>query len=96
MSEILEEFEDITEKRDSKGVSFYLKIFALVAIVTVFGIYVGDMLFGKSSLDVLLNLQSDKQSLEQRVESLKDKNAILQKEYFELKDLDPENKGYSE
>jgi hypothetical protein len=90
MSEILEEFEDITQKRDSKGFSFYAKIFSLLVVVISFGIYVGDMLFGKSSLDVLLNLQSEKQVLERSVENFKNKNAILQKEYFELKDLDPE------
>lgn len=94
MSEILEEFEDIGEKRDSKGAAFYLKIFSLVVLVIGFGIYVGDMLFGKSSLDVLLNLQSEKQILEQSVDSLKQENAILQKEYFELKDLDPDSKGF--
>ena len=93
MSEILEEFEEEIEKRDSKGASFYLKIFSLVVVVIGFGIYVGDMLFGKSSLDVLLNLQSEKQILEQNVEILKQENAILQKEYFELKDLDPDTKG---
>jgi len=92
MSEIPEEFEDITEKRDSKGASFYLKILAIVVIVVGFGIYVGDMLFGKSSLDVLLNLQTVEQSLVDRVDALKNENAILQKEYFELKDLDPDNK----
>ncbi len=93
MSEILEEFEEEIDKRDSKGVSFYLKIFSLLVVVVGFGIYVGDMLFGKSSLDVLLNLQSDKQILEKSVETFKQENAILQKEYFELKDLDPESEG---
>jgi cell division protein FtsB len=93
MSEILEEFEEETQQRDSKGVSFYLKIFSLLVVVVGFGIYVGDMLFGKSSLDVLLNLQSEKQILEKSVETLKKENAILQKEYFELKDLDPDNEG---
>jgi cell division protein FtsB len=93
MSEILEEFEEEIEKRESKSASFYLKIFSLLVIVVGFGIYVGDMLFGKSSLDVLLNLQSDKQILQQSVENLKKENAILQKEYFELKDLDPDSKG---
>ncbi len=93
MSEILEEFEDITEKRESKNISFYLKILALVAVVSGFGIYVGDMLFGKSSLDVLLNLQTVEKSLQMRVDSLRNENAILQKEYFELKDLDPDSKG---
>lgn len=94
MSEILEEFEDITDKKGSKELSFYLKIFSLVVVVIGFGIYVGDMLFGKSSLDVLLNLQNEKALLEQKVDSLKNKNAILQKEYFELKDLDPDSKGH--
>ena len=93
MSEILEEFEEETQQRDLKGVSFYLKIFSLLVVVVGFGIYVGDMLFGKSSLDVLLNLQSEKQILEKSVETLKKENAILQKEYFELKDLDPDNEG---
>ena len=93
MSEILEEFEDVTEKKRSRELSFYLKIFSLVVVVIGFGIYVGDMLFGKSSLDVLLNLQNEKALLEKKVDSLKNKNAILQKEYFELKDLDPDSKG---
>lgn len=93
MSEILEEFEEEIEKREPKSISFYLKIFSLLVVVVGFGIYVGDMLFGKSSLDVLLNLQSDKQILQQSVENLKKENAILQKEYFELKDLDPDSKG---
>jgi len=93
MSEILEEFEEEIDKRDSKGLFFYLKIFSLLVVVVGFGIYVGDMLFGKSSLDVLLNLQADKEILQKSVEAFKQENAILQKEYFELKDLDPENEG---
>jgi len=93
MSEILEEFEEEIVKREPKSISFYLKIFSLLVIVVGFGIYVGDMLFGNSSLDVLLNLQSEKQILQQNIESLKEENAILQKEYFELKDLDPDSKG---
>lgn len=93
MSEILEEFEEKIEDRDSKGISFYLKVFSLLVVVVGFGIYVGDMLFGKSSLDVLLNLQSEKQILERSVDELKKSNAVLQKEYFELKDLDPDNEG---
>jgi hypothetical protein len=92
MSEILEEFSQDT-KESSKGVLFYLKVVLLIFIVGGFGVYVGDLLFGKSSLDVLLNLQSEKEMLEQRVVDLKEQNAILQKEYFELKDLDPDYKG---
>ncbi len=90
MSEILEEFEEEVNKRESKNIFFYLKIFALFVVVIGFGIYIGDMLFGNSSLDVLLNLQSEKEILQKSIEALKQENAILQKEYFELKDLDPE------
>jgi len=93
MSEILEELEDITKKDDQKGPLFYVKVLSLVVVVAGFGIYVGDLLFGKSSLDVLLNLQTDKETLSQKVINLKNENAILQKEYFELKDLDPDSKG---
>ena len=92
MSELLQEFEDETLKKSGKEPSFYLKIFTLVVIIIGFGIYVGDMLFGKSSLDVLLNLQEVKQRYKVGVERLKEENAILQKEYFELKDLDPDSK----
>lgn len=94
MSAILEELEESTRKNRHKDTKFYLKIFSLLVIVVGFGIYVGDMLFGKSSLDVLLNLQSDRSILEKSVDNLKHENAILQKEYFELKGLDPDSKGY--
>jgi len=93
MSDILEEFEGTTHKNKRKEATFYFKIFTLLVVVIGFGIYVGDMLFGKSSLDVLLDLQSDRSALEQSVERLKNENAILQKEYFELKGLDPDSKG---
>lgn len=92
MSEILEELRDDL-KENSKGVLFYAKVFTLIFIIGAFGVYVGDLLFGKSSLDVLLNLQDDKKNLEMKVINLKEENAILQKEYFELKGLDPDHKG---
>ena len=92
MSEILEELDEQI-KVNPRGVLFYLKITLLFFVVVFFGIYVGNLLFGKSSLDVLLNLQSDKEVLEKKVSDLKEQNAILQKEYFELKGLDPDNKG---
>jgi len=93
MSEILEEFEEQIDENKSKRAFFYLKIFSLLVVVIGFGVYVGDILFGKSSLDVLLNLQSEKQILEKSIDTYKTQNAILQKEYFELKDLDPETEG---
>ena len=87
MSEVLDEFED---ERGSSGFFFYLKILGLALIVLLFGLYIGDVLFGKSSLDVLLNLQEDKDTLIQKIKSLREENALLQKEYFELRQLDPD------
>lgn len=89
MSEILNEYESGSIKKAYKNKT-YLKLVGLGVLVILFGIYVGDMLFGKSSLDVLLNLQDDKSNLEQSVKKLKKDNAVLQKKYFELKQLDPE------
>ncbi len=54
-----------------------------------FGIYVGNIIFGKRSLDVMLSLQEQKVQLKCDVETLKKQNAQLQKAYFELKELEP-------
>lgn len=87
MSDVLDEFED---ERGGSGFFFYLKVLSLAFIVLLFGLYIGDVLFGKSSLDVLLNLQEDKDTLMVKIQSLKEENAVLQKEYFELRQLDPD------
>jgi hypothetical protein len=87
MSKILNELE--RDKTKSIDTAFYGKIALLVFVVIVLGIYVGDVLFGKSSLEVLLDLQDKRDSLKQNVIMIKDKNAHLQKEYFELKQLEP-------
>ena len=86
MSKILSEFDDSNKGSET---AFYIKILLLALTVVFFGIYVGDILFGKSSLEVLLDLQESRDSLKQNVEIIKEKNALLQKEYFELKQLEP-------
>lgn len=90
MSKILDEYEEGAIKGFYKK-RFVLKLVALGVLVIFFGIYIGDMLFGKSSLDVLLGLQADKEHLQNSVLELKTQNAHLQKEYFELKQLDPDS-----
>lgn len=91
MSDVLDEFEDESEEGGSSAL-FYLKILGLVIVVIGFGLYIGDVLFGKSSLDVLLNLQADKETLSKKIQGLKEENAVLQKEYFELRQLDPDKR----
>ncbi len=89
MSEVLDEFED-EQRSGGSSALFYLKLLSLVIVVIGFGVYIGDVLFGKSSLDVLLNLQADKDTLISKIKTLREENAVLQKEYFELRQLDPD------
>ena len=49
----------------------------------------GIILFGKNSLTVLRELRENKKSLTQEAIELKSSNQKLQKEFFELKNLEP-------
>jgi len=82
---VLEEFSFAS----SKKIIFTLKIGFLVLVVVGFGIYVGNLLFGKNSLEVLLNLQEKKTVFKQEIRKYKNQNAALQKDYFELLELEP-------
>lgn len=63
------------------------KFFLLVFIVVFFGIYLGIILYGTNSVEVLLNLQDYETYLQNEVVRLKSENAELQREYFELKEI---------
>ena len=65
------------------------KIIVIVMSIICFAIYTGNLLFGDNSLEVLLNLEIEKDFLSKEVEILKQDNAKLQKSYFELKELEP-------
>ncbi len=84
--QLLEEFK--TPKK--KGFLLILKIFFLVAAVIGLGLYVGDLLYGKNSLEVFLSLQDKKELFKSEIQKYKKENAKLQKEYFELLQLEPE------
>ena len=63
-----------------------------VAVTVVFATYIAGLLFsGKNSLETYDNLKTKKVQLEQEIKRLQLQNAALQKEYFELKNLEPEN-----
>lgn len=69
---------------------FSLKTLLVTAIgILLFGIYVGVLIFGENSLTVLHQLKEKKQNLIHEGVRLKNKNQHLQKEYFELKQLEP-------
>ncbi len=69
----------------------WTKFLFLVLLVMAVGIYIGILLFGDNSLEVLLKLESYEDQLKDEVVRLKQENSILQKEFFELKELDADN-----
>ncbi len=73
-----------TEKHLGLSLSKFL---ILLGIVLVVGVYIGVLLFGDNSLEVLLGLEDYQQYLQNEIIRLKDENAGLQKEYFELKEI---------
>ena len=63
----------------------------LVTITFFLAYYVADLLFfGKNSYEVYVNLEQRKAKLQRDIKQLQYENALLQKKYFELKNLEPE------
>ncbi len=67
-----------------------LRYAAMVIIVVLLGVYIGFLLFGTNSVEVLYRLHVQEKNLKRSIEYLKRENARLQKEYFELKEVEPE------
>lgn len=64
-----------------------LKIFIVTAtIVIVIGIYVANLIYGDSSLHRLQSLQKEKESLKHEIQTFKEDNAKLHKQYLEWTD----------
>ncbi|MCD6173889.1 MAG: hypothetical protein J7J96_08935 [Sulfurimonas sp.] len=63
------------------------KFFVFVLIVLAFGIYIGTILYGTNSLEILFGLEEYEIYLQDEVYRLKEENAELQREYFELKEI---------
>jgi len=56
----------------------------IVAGILLFGLYVGVLLFGENSLEVLNGLKREKAQLLSEKHRLQNENQKLQKKYFEL------------
>ena len=87
-------FEEIDHKQSFSekylGLSWPKLLLSVIMIVGL-GIYIGTLLFGDNSLEVLLGLEEYETYLKEDIERLKTENAALQKEYFELKELDADS-----
>ena len=85
--ELYEEI-DTTESITQKYLGLSLtKFFLLFFIVVTLGIYLGVLLYGTNSLEILFGLQDYEVYLQDEVTRLKLENAELQREYFELKEI---------
>ncbi|RXJ98204.1 septum formation initiator [Arcobacter sp. CECT 8986] len=72
-----------------------LKKFSVIAVVSIaitlfLSYHVAILLFGSNSLDVYNSLKDKRVYLIDEIKRLQEENAHLQKEYFELKNLEPE------
>jgi len=76
--------ESITQKYLGLSLGKFLLLFGLV---TLLGIYLGVLLYGTNSLEVLFNLTEYEDYLQSEIVKLKQENAELQREYFELKEI---------
>ena len=63
------------------------KFLSLLLIVLGLGIYLGILLYGTNSIEVLFGLEDYENYLQDEVHRLKNENAELQREYFELKEI---------
>jgi len=76
--------ESITQKY--LGLSFGKFLFLLFLIIGL-GVYLGILLYGTNSVEVLFGLDDYENYLQSEVVRLKKENAELQREYFELKEI---------
>lgn len=71
--------------------TIYINRVLIVMFLVLFslGAYSGYLLFGTNSLEVLLSVRGKKAILQEDVRVLQSENAKLQKQFFELKGLEP-------
>jgi hypothetical protein len=82
--EEIESTQSITQRYLGLSV---VKFVSLVGAVLALGIYLGVLLYGTNSLEVLFNLNEYEGYLHSEIYRLKNENAELQREYFELKEI---------
>jgi len=80
--------EQTQKVEDIAGLSLRTILVTMIGIL-LFGIYLGILIYGENSLTVLNQLKEKKQNLIEEEKILKQENQKFQKEFFELKQLEP-------
>jgi cell division protein FtsB len=85
--ELFDKYEDRPSfSQKYLGISFS-KFSLLLFLVLGMGVYIGLLLYGENSLQVYMGLSDYQNHLQTEIERLKNENAELQREYFELKEI---------
>ena len=77
-------------KRNTTTKKFIVIAIGSIAFTMFLSYHVSIILFGENSLEVYSDLIDKKNYLQNEITRLQKENANLQKEYFELKNLEPE------
>lgn len=72
------------------NIKYSTKLALIACLVVLLAVHVGNILFGENSIKVLNSIKNDEKRLKSAITILKNENSALQKEYFELKELDPD------
>ena len=78
-------YQSFSERRFGLSIPKFLVACAFVVALLF---YLGVLIFGNNSLSVLFQLEEYQSYLTDDIKILKTQNAALQKQYFELKELD--------
>lgn len=79
------------KQKKKKTIGFkFVAIIALSIVVTLFlANHFASIFFGQNSVEVYTALKHQRTHLQNEIKNYQHKNARLQKEYFELKNLEP-------
>jgi cell division protein FtsB len=82
-------------EKSNRFISKEVKRFTVIAIISIaitlfLSYHVANLLFGVNSFEVYKSLKNKRFYLISEINRLQESNARLQKEYFELKNLEPE------
>ncbi|MGZ5207964.1 MAG: hypothetical protein ACXWB0_03010 [Sulfuricurvum sp.] len=86
-------YQSFSERRFGLSTPKFLLISGLILTMCF---YLGVLIFGNNSILVLLHLEEYQEFLIDDIEHLKSENAALQKQYFELKELDSDSESISQ
>ena len=79
-----------SNKKRGFGKALIIRLMILAILTVLFALHLSDLFMGNNSVEVYYDLKDKKADLKYEIQRLKNENAKLQKELFELKSLEPD------